>query len=135
MASGGAESTKNTMEQTNFGEIDWIREGAIQGAQELYPKRYNAVGLLNASCTTTAGVTSYDTGASPSDYETCVQAWKDSQTGSPLCVADATDESACSDTTKKTCYTGNNPALAPIIGAEADTLCSLVELEHGYSQW
>jgi hypothetical protein len=29
MASGGIESTKNTMEQTNFGEIDWVRLGAL----------------------------------------------------------------------------------------------------------
>lgn len=46
MASGGADSTTNREEQTNLGEFEWILEGAIKGARELFPDRYDENGNL-----------------------------------------------------------------------------------------
>ena len=46
MASGGATSTTNREEQTNLGEMEWILEGAIQGARELFEDRYDEQGNL-----------------------------------------------------------------------------------------
>lgn len=45
-SSGGAESTKNKLEQTNFGEATWVMEGTIQGLKKMYPDRYDDDGNL-----------------------------------------------------------------------------------------
>jgi len=131
MASGGIESTKNTMEQTNFGEIDWVLLGAIAGTAELYPERYDASGYLNNECTNTAGTTVWSPSA---DYTACVDAWKATLSGSALCVEGSADTTvSCAD--NKTCYPSNNSGLTAYLAAAADTACDLVHLEHGFSQW
>jgi len=126
MASGGAESTKNTLEQTNYGEIEWIKLGMLAGLAELFPERFDADGYEVSSCTTTAGVTSY---AGSDDHTTCVDAWKATQTGAALCTVGSGDSLDCNDTANVRCFPGNNSSLTAYVStADIEANCSLVEL-------
>lgn len=67
MASGGPTSTTNREEQTNLGEMEWIVEGAIKGATEMFPARFTDGGDLTEKCVTSTGTETWGT-----DAEQCI---------------------------------------------------------------
>lgn len=120
--SGGAESTTNRLEQTNYAEALWVMEGAYKGLNELYPERFDENGLPAQQCVDNSGTTLYGAEACESviaDYTLTIV------DPSPCGTAEECAENI-------SCFAGNEGD-----GAAQDTeeLCDLVSLKYGLLQW
>lgn len=73
-STGGAESTKNKEEQTNYTEALWVLEGAVKGLTEMYPDRFNEDGTPALSCSLANGKAAYGSEACTEVINTWVAA-------------------------------------------------------------
>lgn len=104
-------------------EAGWTQKGVNKGLFKLFPDRFDEEGNPVVTCVSSGAnpVTSYGDACTAvlDTYKTALG------TPMPLC------KGAECDTTIE-CFTGNNSANPKLTG---NTLCALVEIGNGFSQW
>lgn len=118
-SSGGAESTKNREEQTNFSDASWVLDGVIAGLKDLYPDRYDENGNLGLVCKD--GLTTKYAGE-------CEQIIADyAASFANTCQTDI----ECTTPENIACNEGNDPAGVALSGDQ----CQLIDLDYGYKRY
>jgi hypothetical protein len=95
-------------------------EGALKAMVKLFPERFNEDGALIQNCTVGDSRIWGETNCGP-----IISNWVLSVEGGLPCLG----EEKCNE--EKACYVGNDTAAGKVGGS----LCDLVGLQYGYSQW